>query len=382
MLTPSNNERHVILAFKNPRVDNPTAIHEGLGVTASNCAEVLFEHGVNASAMPVVDGYYLRDRLLKEWSDATHVVLCAPYLDTAFLEGLCKQFPHIEFAVNFHSNVGFLQADNWAVKVMREQMQLETRQPNFRLAGNSQKLCDSVHRAFGVDCMLLPNLYYLHGPVERKRARWSGPDLHIGIFGATRQLKNLLTGAWASVIIGRELKAKLSIHVSDGREEGGKGVLKGVEELLDGASNVRLVRERWQPWYEFRQMMRRMHLLVQVTHTESFNGVTADGIAEGVPSVVSPAIDWVPLDWQANPDKAGEIADTGKRLLCDPGAIAAGYQALAGYNANALRGWGDFLGHDLGPELPQAQDLQIQGMLTPSSPAPKHPLIKSWFANL
>jgi hypothetical protein len=56
-VTPGPNDRHVILAFKNPRVDNPAAVHEGLGVTAANCAEVLVEHGVNAAARPVVDGY-------------------------------------------------------------------------------------------------------------------------------------------------------------------------------------------------------------------------------------------------------------------------------------------------------------------------------------
>jgi hypothetical protein len=363
-VTPGPNDRHVILAFKNPRVDNPAAVHEGLGVTAANCAEVLVEHGVNAAARPVVDGYYLRDRLRAEWSDATHVVLCAPYLDTPFLEGLCSQFPRIEFAVNYHSNVGFLQADNWAVKVMREQMQLEKRIPNFRLAGNSEKLCDSVERAFDAPCLLLPNLYYLHGPVERKRAAWSGPALHVGIFGATRQLKNMLTGAWASVIIGRELGAQLSIHVSEGREEGGKGVLKAVEQLIDGLPDVRLVREQWRPWLDFRRMMRRMHLLIQVSHTESFNGVTADGVAEGVPSVVSPAIDWVPSGWIANPDKACEIADVGKHLLTDAGAVAAGYRSLAGYNDNALECWEKFLGKIHRTPAPQpASDPRWRRML-------------------
>jgi hypothetical protein len=32
-----------------------------------------------------------------------------------------------------------------------------------------------------------------------------------------------------------------------------------------------------------------MHLLIQVSYTESFNMVTADGVLEGVPSVTSDA---------------------------------------------------------------------------------------------
>ena len=334
----------VLLAFKNPKVDNPQACHVGLGVTAHNSAEVLVEHGIQASAVPVIDGYYLRDQLRKgTWPGVTHIVLCAPYLDTPFLESLCREFCHITFAVVFHSNVGFLQADKWAVKVMRQQMELERRVPNFRLAGNCAKFCCAVEKAYAVPCTLLPNLYYLHGPIARKRQPWSGPDLDIGIFGATRLLKNMMTAAWACIQIGRELNAHTRIHVSTGREEGGGGVLACVREMCDGLRNVELVEEPWLPWLEFRRVMRRMNLLMQPSFTESFNGVTADGIAEGVPSVVSPAINWAPKNWIADPDNACEIAETGKRLLRDRNAARDGYRALERHNHLSLKAWARFL---------------------------------------
>ena len=66
------------------------------------------------------------------------------------------------------------------------------------------RLAASLTGACGVPCTYLPNLYYLDGPVERQRAPWKGPDLHIGIFGAIRPLKNLMTGVWASIQIGRD----------------------------------------------------------------------------------------------------------------------------------------------------------------------------------
>ena len=333
-----------IIAFKNPHAENPQACHIGLGVTAQNTAEVLVEHGLNAQPLAVVDGYYLRNRLrVTSWPGLTHVVMCAPYLDTPFLEELCLEFPAIQFAVVFHSNVGFLQADKWAVRVMREQMELERRVGNFHLAGNSAKFCLAVQTAYGMPCTLLPNLYYLNGPIQRNRAMWKGPELDIGIFGATRLLKNLMTAAWASIQIGRELNADLKIHVSTGREEGGSGVLQSVKEMCSGLKRVELVLEPWLPWQDFRRVIRRMHLLMQPSFTESFNGVTADGIAEGVPSVVSPAIDWVPANWMANPDNAMEIAQTGKALLKDRCAQSDGYRALVQHNADGLNQWKTFL---------------------------------------
>jgi hypothetical protein len=86
-----------------------------------------------------------------------------------------------------------------------------------------------------------------------------------------------------------------------------------------------------------------MNLMMQPSFTESFNGVTADGIAEGVPSVVSPAIDWVPKNWMANPDDAVEIAAVGKRLIRDRNAARDGYRALASHNAASVEAWRRYL---------------------------------------
>jgi glycosyltransferase involved in cell wall biosynthesis len=86
-----------------------------------------------------------------------------------------------------------------------------------------------------------------------------------------------------------------------------------------------------------------MNLLLQPSFTESFNGVTADGIAEGVPSVVGPAIDWVPGNWIVNPDDAVEVAEAGMRLLGDRGAARAGYEALSAHNRDAIASWRRFL---------------------------------------
>ncbi len=89
-----------------------------------------------------------------------------------------------------------------------------------------------------------------------------------------------------------------------------------------------------------------MDLMMQPSLTESFNVVTADGIAEGVCSVVSEAIDWVPQSWQAHFDKASDMADKGIALLFNPHAIEKGKGALIDYVENGIRHWEKYLLHN------------------------------------
>jgi hypothetical protein len=86
-----------------------------------------------------------------------------------------------------------------------------------------------------------------------------------------------------------------------------------------------------------------MHLLIQPSYTESFNMVTADGVAEGVPSVVSHAIDWAPSHWKASVDDVREIARVGRYLLSDPHGPADGLAALIRHNREGLESWKRYL---------------------------------------
>ena len=135
----------------------------------------------------------------------------------------------------------------------------------------------------------------------------------------------------------------LELWLSGGRVEGGDGVLGTVAQMLSGLPNVKLVSNTWQAWPEFRKTVSHMHLLLQPSYTESFNMVTADGVAEGVASVVSSAIDWAPDDWKADADDTLEIGRTGRRLLYDRYAAQEGLRALQSYVADGLRAYRDYI---------------------------------------
>ncbi len=193
-----------IIVYRNPKFDDPSCRHSGLGITASNLTEVLKDNKIAVDQVPVLDGFHLRAMMrANKWPGLTHVSLLAPFFDTPFLEKLCREFVHVEFTVTYHSNWGFLQQDHWAVKCLMLQIDLQARIRNFRISGNCREFCDSVLAAYGANCLLLPNTYYLSGAPVRSRPVWREGDLHIGMFGATRVLKNAVTGAAASLIIGR-----------------------------------------------------------------------------------------------------------------------------------------------------------------------------------
>ena len=330
---------NVVLAYKNFAA-NRNISHIGLGVAAINTAKVLRREGVKADVWPILSAADLRARL--EERPADHVIVSAPWIPTAELQPLANYFNDTTFAVNCHSNVGFLQADRNGVKLMREVMELELGTPNVHLAGNSRRFAGWVQSAFGVPCAYLPNLYWLHSHPARQRA-FQGGTLRIGVFGATRPLKNLMSAAGAALEIARHLRSPLDLWLSGGRAEGGgETVLAAVKEMLNGLPGVNLITNGWQSWPNFRKTVAHMHLLLQPSYTESFNMVTADGVAEGVPSVVSDAIDWAPDDWKANVDDVMDIARVGRRLLLDERAAYEGFVALESYVADGLAAYRNY----------------------------------------
>lgn len=336
----------VLFAFRHPKVDNAAACHIGLGVTARNCALTLRESRIAATSEPVPNGEYLWAKLAGDWRCYTHVVMLAPTIDAGFLEKLVRHFPHIQFTVTYHSNVGFLTVDRFAVSSLGAYLALQKACPNFRISVNSLEFKDALQAVpLGDQCVYLPNLYHLPATVSRQRAPWSRAyPLRLGLFGATRILKNPLTAAFAALAIQDALNADVELHVNVGRDEGGGAALTNVRSIIGLDHRVKLVEAPWMEWDDFRRYLYEMDLLLQPSFTESFNNVTADGVACGVASVVSDAIGWTPRDWQAKADSVSAIAEAAVRLIRDASAPQRGWKALRDYNSIGLAVWKEWLG--------------------------------------
>lgn len=336
---------HIILAYKNFAA-NRFVSHIGLGVTAMNSAKSLRSLGHSAEVWPIVSSQELRTRLTATAAaskPATHVVISAPWIPTLELASLANDFPDTHFLVTCHSNLGFLQADPSAMRLVREGAELERTTWNFRIAANNERLVGWLTDAYRVPATWVPNLYHLDHTAAIPREGFSGGTLRIGAFGATRPLKNFMTAAGAAVQIAHALRTDMELWMSSGRNEGGGSVNEAIRQMIAGLPHVKLVETGWQTWPQFRQTVRNMHLLLQPSYTETFNVVTADGVAEGVASVVSDAIEWAPENWKARCDDVDHIARTGIRLIQDKSAPRKGLRALQKYNLRAQRAWAELL---------------------------------------
>lgn len=346
-IDPQFKTIRVILCYK-AYIKNPNVSHIGLGVAALNTCAELRSRGIWTEVQPLNDAQDLENVLAKTANDPvpiSHVVISAPWIFTALLQGAVSRFPSVQFACTTHSNVGFLGADPTSMRLIREYTDVQRQCSNFSLAANSRRFTGWFLRAYGLTPMYLPNLYHLKDS-SNQRPAYRGGVLRIGSFGAVRTLKNHTTAAAAALEISRRLGVDTEFWMNSGRIEGGShaaNIIETVKQMFYGIPNATFKQSAWSSWAEFRRVIRSMNLLLQPSHTESFNMVTADGVAEGVPSVVSDAIEWVPEAWTAKGDDALDIANVGVALLNDPVASSEGRDALLQHNQQGLSAWIKFL---------------------------------------
>lgn len=317
----------------------------GLNVAGYTTAKFLEGHGIKTAVFPVrnnVDVVQAIDRY-NETHDKplTHVVISAPWMMLFDLRALVSHFKKIQFVILSHSNVGFLQADPCGVELLRLYAELSKEFSNIRVGGNSEKFVNWFHHAFRKPTVLLPNLY----PVEKVHAKiWDKrAPLKIGAFGAIRPEKNFMTAAGAAVLIHRYFNVPIELHMSSGGEECKHSTtLQAISQMVNDLPGITLINHPWAYWDEFIRLVGDMDLLMQLSYTESFNMVTADGISQGVSSVVSPVISWAPDGWKADPDDVVAAARTGIRLI-ERDQKYVGYDALKKHNEAAFKHWEKFL---------------------------------------
>lgn len=332
----------ILICYKNFSKDCNVS-HVGLGVTAQYTAKTLTQNGFKAQALPIFGADDLT-KFLHANPDVTHIVICAFWIATKSMALMAREFPHVKFALNCHSNVGFLQAEPAAINLLREAIDLETGTTNVFASCNNVRLQSILQDMYGRPIQFLPNLYYLHGNEPIHRKPWNGGPLRIGAFGSLRVYKNFSSAIAAAIEISFQLRTQTEIWINSGRDDGtGNIVYRTAQAWTRGLPNVELKSFGWASWPEFKRQVGSMNLLLQPSYTETFNNVTADGIAEGVPSVVSDTIDWCPKSWQASNDDPSDIAGVGRRLIHDIFAARDGYDSLKAYVKAGIPRWEEFL---------------------------------------
>ena len=75
---------------------------------------------------------------------------------------------------------------------------------------------------------------------------------------------------------------------------GGEPCLKNLRALFGGHTIHELVEHGWMPHHEFMEAVGRCDVVLQVTHSETFNIVAADAVSLGVPTLGGFDIFWLP----------------------------------------------------------------------------------------
>jgi hypothetical protein len=346
---------HVLVFYRNPKLsNNPTKTsssaysHTGLSVSSENTSRVLNRAGIKSEVHGIWSGYDVA-RILKETPTATHAILEAPWIGAGDLKSvLLDNFPQVQFAVRCHSQIGFLQVEPGAIKLIRDYLVLRGEVSNFTFASNSNRLTNWIKATYGNDdaCLYLPNLYDYEGVVIDP-SKVLPPDnsvIRVSSFGALRDLKNHTTAAAGAMLLAKSRGLNLEFYVNTHREEHGSGVLKSLHHMFDGLSWAKLVEVPWQDWNTFCNTIASMDVCFQVSATETFNIVTADACAAGVPSVVGSAIAWLPEDWHARIDDPQNIADVANYVLEDrQTSVVRAADALEDYVSESTYLWVKYL---------------------------------------
>ena len=349
-VNPAISSARVILAVKN-FASIPGVCHIGLGVTASNTVKVLRRNGVNIEAWAVQTYAALEAKLAAEHIrvgaiPVTHVIISAPSWIQPFQFGtLAYTYPNTEFIQLNHSGAAFLSIDKFGIRNIRELIDLEMSSHNIRVASNNRRVAKFLSDSFGFHCLLLPNLYDTDSYVNPIPPRPLGDTLRIGSFGAGRPWKNQLVAAEASVQLAKRLGTQLELYVNTKRPDGGERMIESRAELFAGLPGCKIIEVPWAMWPRFRDIAATMHILFQPSFDETFNVVTADGIAEGIPSVTSPSIEWTPASWWCEPEDPFSLVPIALGLLNDKHAVVEARSKLVSYVIHGVGSWLDYILH-------------------------------------
>ena len=330
----------ILFICKNRGTNYGYAGSVGLINSAKFVAEYLNSIGIE-STLEVADDANAIDKLVVEHNPKL-VVLEALWVTPEKIKELLSlhRHKHRNWIVRIHSRLPFLANEGIAMDWLTRYREIQYHHDNFFVAPNDLSTCQDLKVTLDLACKYLPNIYKPRAYDLPPKERHHKHHIDIGCFGAIRPLKNQLIQAVAAARFAIAVKKRLRFHMNTDRlEQGGQRVLENIQSFLKGAGQE-LVFHSWMDHENFVRVLQTMDLNLQVSLSESFNIVSADSLAAGVPVVVSPEISWMPKQFMADPNSSDAIVD---KLLSINGmrdeAAALSFESLIEYNKAAEHTW-------------------------------------------
>ena len=205
---------------------------------------------------------------------------------------LKKLHPTVKWIVRIHSEVAFLAGEGTAFNWISGYLSRDS----VYVAPNTERTTKDLEIVFPDrigKILYLPNLYDCGRLPSITPMSLSVVD--ISCFGSIRIMKNHLTQAIAAIEFANRRGSKLRFHINATRAEGysADNILKNLRAIFKASPNHELVEHEWLSQKDFKELIKKMDIGMQVSFTETFNMVSADMVTQGIPIVGSSAIRWL-----------------------------------------------------------------------------------------
>lgn len=306
---------------------NGQPLASGLFISAQEMTKALDEMQIENKLVHVIDNNCI-DREVTKYKP-THVMIEAFWVVPEKFDVLKRLHPKVKWVVRNHSKPAFLANEGgmvgWALDYIRKGVTVASN--SLEATRDFKVMAEALHLDPRLS-VYLPN-YYQSSPPKRCKelVKWAkllrslgfdegaelpeDGELHIGCFGAVRPMKNHLTQAIAAIELATALGLRLNFWINGDRIEGkGDAHIKSIRELFKRFPAFELHELSWQKHDDFVELVKKMHIVTQVSNSETFNIVAADAVANGVPVVGSAEIPWLDHEYTADPGSAFDIAKT------------------------------------------------------------------------
>ena len=266
--------------------DYYSSVNSGLFNSAMFVNDMLKRNSIDSNLVEVNDNNDI-DRVVTEFRPET-VIIEALWVVPSKFEVLTKLHPNVKWVIRLHSEIPFLANEGVAIEWLRGYSNYK----NVSVSANSRTLIKSMEPILRYRISYTPNYYHVTTSLHKDDDK-SRHEIHVGLFGAIRPMKNCLTQAVAAMIYADKHDKKLYLHINTERvEQKGENVLKNMRALFTDTRHE-LIEHPWLKHDEFVQLVSRMDIGLQVSLTETYNIVSADFVNQRIPIVTSEEVPFV-----------------------------------------------------------------------------------------
>lgn len=260
------------------------------------------------------------------------------------IKELSRLHPQVRWHIRIHSKTPFLAVEGIAFEWLRKYAALRGEGVDVMLSPNTTDLAHELEMVFPGCVNHTPNMYNpseVSGCCSSTVISKGDGELHIGLFGALRPLKNHLQQAMWAIEFANRHGHMLKLHINSSEHESAHTapVLRNIRNLF-GSGDHALIEHEWMSHDRFLRLVSQMDLGMQVSFSETYNIVSADFVWCGVPIVSSPDVPFVNPFCRVHPgDSSRALRVMGRAMRLKSLLCPLNSWMLGRCNSRALHEW-------------------------------------------